>query len=178
MKDSLLESQNTGWAARYTVTAMLKMTIERKLWGGVLHMRELSFPLVHAFQANIWTKGNPSGSSFHQKSLPYRPNHSSLTIHSGSHGLGPWLTKIIPGFYWIFNGLCVGLNIYRALMLVLLAAYPLAWSRSLLHVLWSDRDPYCMFSDLTEILFFFLYCYYYFFLFFLLFGILGLYGPS
>ena len=33
-----------------------------------------------------------------------RPNHFSLIIHSGSHGFGPWVTKIILGFYWIFNG--------------------------------------------------------------------------
>ena len=29
-------------------------------------------------------------------------------------------------FFWIFNGLYVGLNIHRTLMLILLAAYPLA----------------------------------------------------
>ena len=53
MKDSFLESHKNGWVAQYTLTALLKMTIERKLWEGVIHMGELSFSLVHAFQANI-----------------------------------------------------------------------------------------------------------------------------
>ena len=53
MEDSFLESQNSGWVARCTVAALLKMTVEMKLWGGVMHMGELSFPLVHAFQVNI-----------------------------------------------------------------------------------------------------------------------------
>ena len=43
-------------------------------------------------------QGKLSGSSFHQKSLPYRPNHFSLTIYSRSHGLRPWVTKIIYDF--------------------------------------------------------------------------------
>ena len=50
-------------------------------------------------------QGKPLGSSFHQKSLPYQPNNFSLTIYSGSHGLGPWVTKIIPvfaGFLMVF----------------------------------------------------------------------------
>ena len=33
------------------------MTIERKLWGDAMHMEELSFPLVHAFQENTLTEG-------------------------------------------------------------------------------------------------------------------------
>ena len=43
-------------------------------------------------------QGKPSGSFLHKKSLPYRLNHFSLIIHSGSHGLEPWVTKIIPSF--------------------------------------------------------------------------------
>ena len=53
MKDSFLESQNSEWPTRCIAAALLKMKIERKLWGGVMHMGELSFPLVHEFQANI-----------------------------------------------------------------------------------------------------------------------------
>ena len=47
-----------------------------------------------------------SGSSFLQKSLPYRPNHFSLTTNSGSCGLEPWVTKIILGFARFLNGFC------------------------------------------------------------------------
>ena len=52
---------------------------------------------------NQW---QPSG-SFHQKSLPYRPNHYSLTTNLRFHGLGPWVRKIIPGFAGFFNGFCL-----------------------------------------------------------------------
>ena len=37
----------------YLMTVLVEMAIERKLWGAIMHMGELSFPLVHAFQANI-----------------------------------------------------------------------------------------------------------------------------
>jgi len=64
------------------------MTIERKLWGDAMHTEELSEALVHAFQANTLTKGKTTSSSFHQKSLPYRPNYFSFTINLRSHGIG------------------------------------------------------------------------------------------
>ena len=138
----------SGWAAQCTVTTLLKVTIERNMWGRVMYIGELSFPLVHAFQANIWTKGNLSGSSFHQKSLPYRLNHFSLTIHSRSYGLGPWVTKIIPGFAGFFNDFYwkkykhTSCYISSGLTgILLLAVYPL-----------SRQDP---FFGLTKILFFF-----------------------
>jgi len=51
-------------------------------------------------------QGKPSRSSFHQKPLFYQPNHFSLTTNLGSHGLGPWVTKIVPGFAGFFNGFC------------------------------------------------------------------------
>ena len=53
-----------------------------------MHMKELNEALVHAFQANTLTKGKTTSSSFHQKSLPYRPNHFSFTINLRSHGFG------------------------------------------------------------------------------------------
>ena len=87
-------------------------------------------------------------------------------------------------FCWIFNGLYVGLNIHRALMLILLTTYPLAWLRFLLHVLWSDRDPWCMSSGLTKSrsssssFFIFIFIIFYYFFLFLIFGTLGLHGPS
>ena len=128
----------------------------------------IEFSIGSCIPSKYMNQGKLSGSSFHQKSLPYRLNHFFLTIHSRSHGLGPWVTKIIYGFCWIFNGLCVGLNIHRALMLILLTAYPLAWPRFLLHVLWPNQ---------VWILFFFLIIIIISF-FFLLFGTLGLHGPS
>ena len=100
-----------------------------------------------------------SRSYFQQKSISYQPNHFSLTTNSGSHGFGPWVTKIIPGFVGFFNGFYWKSEYHlgfpmcqprsssqgfkkthqgpRALMLILLAACPLARLRSLflLHVL-------------------------------------------
>ena len=47
------------------------MTIERKLLGDVIRMEELSFPLVHAFQANTLSKGK-------LQDPPFTRNHSSI----------------------------------------------------------------------------------------------------
>ena len=111
------------------------------------------FSIGSCIPSKYMNQGKPSGSSSHQKSLPYRPNHSSLTIHLGSHGLGPWVTKIIPSFCQIFNGF---LHTFE-------------------HTQGIDVDSSCCISfgltkilaacPLTKILFFFLYYYYYFFLF-------------
>ena len=112
-----------------------------------------------------------SGSSFHYKSFPYWPNNFSLTIHSGFHGLGPWVTKIIPGFCWIFNGFlhitwffpCVSQGpLFKASKGYIKVLGP--WCSSC--YISSDRDPCCMSSGLTKILFFFLYYYYYYYFFF------------
>ena len=59
-------------------------------------------------------QGKLSGSSFHQKSLPYRPNHFSLTIYSRSHGLRPWVTKIIYDFArFLMSFLAGNMNIHH-----------------------------------------------------------------
>ena len=122
-----------------------------------MHMGGTEFSIGSCIPSKYINQGKPSGPSFHQKSLPYRPNHFSLTIHSGSHGLGPWVIKIILGFAGFFNDFCwkyehtsyyISSNLTGIL---LLAAYTLA-----------RRDPS---SGLTEILFLFLYYYYYSFLF-------------
>ena len=120
-------------------------------------------------------KRKPSGSSFHQKLLSYRPNHFSLTIHSGSHGLGQWVTKIISSFTRFLMAFFVGnLNIHhgfpicqprsssqvfkkthqgpRASILFLLH---ILWPRSLLHVFWPDRDPLIFYLLLLLFLSFF-----------------------
>ena len=130
------------------------MTIERKLWGGVMHMGGTEFSIGSCIPIKYINQGKPLGFSFHQKSLPYWPNHFSLTIHSGSHRLGPWVIKIIPGFAGFFNDFCwkyehTSYYISSSLTgILLLATYTLA-----------RRDPS---SGLTEILFFFLYYYYYY----------------
>ena len=64
------------------------------------------FSIGSCIPSKYMNKGKPSGFSFHQKSLPYQPNHFSLTANMGSHGLGPWVIKIIPGFVGFFNGFC------------------------------------------------------------------------
>ena len=136
-----------------------------------MHMGELSFPLVHAFQI-------------------YEPRESFGILLSPE--ITPLSTKPFLPYYllriprawtmgykdntWFFAGFlmafCIHLNIHRALMLILLATYPLVWPRSLLHVLWSDRGPS---PGLTEILFFFFLCYYYYLF---LFSSFWDFGPS
>ena len=56
----------------------------------------IQFSIGSCIPSKYMNQGKPSESSFHQKSLSYQPNHFSLTIHLGSHGLGPWITKKIP----------------------------------------------------------------------------------
>ena len=46
------------------------MTIERKLWGDVMHIEELSFPLIHAFQTNTSTKGKLQDPPFTRSHSP------------------------------------------------------------------------------------------------------------
>ena len=136
------------------------------------------FFIGSCISSKYMNQGKLSGSSFHQKSLPYQPNHFSLTIHSGSHGLRPLVSKIIPDFARFFNDFFLYWKSEHTFWLshmstkvlfsrlqkdtsrskgldVHLAAYPLAWPRSLLHVLWLDQ---------VQVLFFFFF-YYYFFLF-------------
>ena len=67
------------------------MTIERKLWGDVMNMEELSFPLVHAFQANTLTKGKIQDPPFtrnysftNQTTSPLLPTQDPTGL---SHGL-------------------------------------------------------------------------------------------
>ena len=114
-------------------------------------------------------QGKPSGSSFHQKSFPYRPNHFSLTTNLGSHGLGPWVTKIIPRF-------AGNLNIHLGFPMCQLRSFSQSFKRShlgpwcwffLLHVLYSNQ---------VWVLFFFNYYYYYYYFF--LFRSFWDFGPS
>ena len=145
------------------------MTIERKLWGGVMHMGELSFPLVHAFQI-------------------YEPRESFGILLSPE--ITPLSTKPFLPYYllriprawtmgykdntWFFAGFLMAFCIHLGFPCVSQGHLLKAWKRHI-KVLgpWcssccisSDRDPCCMSFDLTEILFFFLYYYYYFFFFF------------
>ena len=67
---------------------------------------ETEFYIDSYIPRKYMNQGKPSGSSFHQKSFPYQPNHFSLTIHSGSHRLGPWVIKIIPSFAGFLIAFC------------------------------------------------------------------------
>ena len=121
------------------------------------------FSIGSCIPSKYMNQGKPLGSSFHQKSLPYQPNNFSLTIYSGSHGLGPWVTKIIP----VFAGF---LMVFLFEIWTHTLAFPyvsqgplLKASKGHIKVLgpWCsscyisfDRDPCCMSFGLTEILFF------------------------
>ena len=167
------------------LTALIESDNWEEIVGRCHAHEELSFPLVHAFQANIWTKRN-------LWNPPFTKNHSSTdqTTSSASHKLGPWVTKIIPDLAWFFNGFLLEIWTYTLTFPYVNQGPLLKASKGhikilgswcwlfLLHILWLDRDPFfsCMYSGLPEVLFFFLYYYYYCF-FFLLFGTLGLHGP-
>ena len=161
------------------------MTIERKLWGGVMHMRNWVFHWFMHFK-QIYEPRETFGILLSPKitPLPTKP------LLSASHKLGPWVTKIIPDLAWFFNGFLLEIWTYTLTFPYVNQGPLLKASKGhikilgpwcwlfLLHILWLDRDPFfsCMYSGLPEVLFFFLYYYYYCF-FFLLFGTLGLHGP-
>ena len=136
------------------------------------------FSIGSYIPSKYMNQGKLSGSSFPQKSLPYWPNHFSLTIHSGSHGLGPWVTKIILSFVgfliafcwksehtsWFFHVLAKVLfsrfkRTHQGPRVLKLFLLHILWSRSLLHVLW-PRSSSSFFIIIS--------------FFFLLFGTLGL----
>ena len=137
------------------------------------------FSIGSCIPSKYMNQRKPSGSSFHQKSFPYWPNHFSLTIHLESHGLGLWVTKIIPDLARFFNGFLLEIWTYTLTFPYVSQGPLLKASKGhikirgpwcwffLLHILWLDWDPssYCMSSGLTEILFFFLYYYYYYYFF-------------
>ena len=128
------------------------MTIEWKLWGGVMHMGGTEFSIGSCIPSKYINQGKPSGSSFHQKLLPYRPNHFSLTIHSGFHGLGPWVSKIIPNFAGFFNDFFAGnLNIHLGFPIF----QPMSSSQGFkghIKVLGPWCSSCCISSGLTEVL--------------------------
>ena len=111
------------------------------------------FSIGSCIPSKYMNQGKPSGSSFHQMSLPYRPNDFSLTIHSGSHGLGPWVTKIIPDFAGFFNRFLLEIWTYTLAFPYVSQGPLLKASKGhikilgpwcwffLLHVLWPNRDP-------------------------------------
>jgi len=118
------------------------------------------FSIDSCIPSKYMNQRKPLGSFFHQKSLPYRPNHFSLTMHLGSHGLGPWVTKKIHVLL-IFNGFFArNLNIHLGFLICQSRSSSQGFKRThqgpralifiLLHILWPDRDPCCMFSSLTK----------------------------
>ena len=61
-----------------------------------MHMEELSFPLIHAFQANTLTKKKFQDPPFTRNHSSTNQTTSPLTTNSGSYGFRPWVTKMIP----------------------------------------------------------------------------------
>ena len=113
MEDFFLESQRSGWVAQCNRWQLwLKVTIERKLWGDVMHMEELSFPLIHAFQANIWIKGNCRDPPFTRNHSPIDQTTSPLLSTRDPTGLDHELQRKYI-FCWILNDFFTGnLNIH------------------------------------------------------------------
>ena len=148
------------------------------------------FFIGSCISSKYMNQGKPSRSSFHQKSLPYRSKHFSLTIHSGSHGLRPLVSKILPDFARFFNDFFFtrNLNIHLGFSICQPRSSSQGFKRThqgpralmfiLLHILWHDQDLCCMSSGLIKSRFssssFFIIISF----FFLLFGTLGLHGPS
>ena len=150
------------------------------------------FFIGSCISSKYMNQGKLSRSSFHQKSLPYRPNHFSLTIHSGSHGLRPLVSKIIPDFARFFNDFFFfytgNLNIHFGFPICQPKSSSQGFKRThqgpralmfiLLHILWPDQDLCCVSSGLIKSRspsssFFIIISF-----FFLLFGTLGLHDPS
>ena len=70
------------------------------------------FSISSCIPSKYINQGKTLESSFHQKSLPYRPNHFSLTTNSGSHELGPRVTKMIHGFPRFLMAFVGNMNIH------------------------------------------------------------------
>ena len=137
------------------------MTIERKLWGGVMHTGNWVFHwFMHSKQ--IYELRETFGILLSPEIIPLLtrpllPYYQLRIPQAWTMGY-----KDNTWFCWIFNrffagnlNLHLGFPIYpRALMLILLIAYPLARLGSfiLLHVVWPDRDP-LLFSLLLLLLF-------------------------
>ena len=58
-----------------------------------MHMGEMSFPLVHAFQENIWTKGNPQDPPFTRNYSPTDQTISPLLSTQDPTGLDHGLQR-------------------------------------------------------------------------------------
>ena len=115
INERFLLGKSKQWVgcSMYLMTALVENDNWEEIVGRCHAHGGTEFSIGSCIPSKYMNQGKPSGSSFHQKSLPYRPNHFSLIIHLGSHWLGPWVTKIIPGFCWIFNDFFAGnLNIH------------------------------------------------------------------
>ena len=169
INERFLLGKSKEWVgcSRYLMIALVENDNWEEIVGRCHAHGGTEFSIGSCIPIKYTNQGKPSGSSFHQKSFPYWPKYFSLTIHSGSYGLGPLVTKIIPDFAGFFNDFCwkyehtsyyISSNLTG---IFLLAAYTLA-----------HRDPS---SGLTEILFFFFLCYYYYLF---LFSSFWDFGPS
>ena len=108
------------------------------------------FSIGSCISSKYMNQGKPSRSSFHQKSLPYRPNHFSLTIHSGSHGLGQWVTKIILGFAGFLMAFLLEIWTYISVFLCVSQGHLLKTSKGHIKVLGPWCSSCCISSCLTE----------------------------
>ena len=70
------------------------MTIERKLWGDVMHsVEELCFPLVHAFQAITLTSEKLQDPPFTRNHSPTNQITSPVLPTRDPMGLDYWLQR-------------------------------------------------------------------------------------
>ena len=106
INEIFLLGKSNEWVScsMYWMTALVENDNWEEIVGRCQAHEGTKFSIGSYIPSKYVNQEKPSRSSFHQKSLPYRPNHFSLTIHSRSHGFGPWVTKIIPGFAGFFNG--------------------------------------------------------------------------
>ena len=106
INERFLLGKSKEWVgcSRYLMIALVENDNWEEIVGRCHAHGGTEFSIGSCIPSKYTNQGKPSGSSFHQKSFPYWPKYFSLTIHSGSYGLGPLVTKIIPDFAGFFNG--------------------------------------------------------------------------
>ena len=152
---------------------------------------ELSFPLVHAFQANIWTKGNLRDPTFtrnhsliDQTTSPLLSTQDPISLDHGLQRYYLVLLDFLMAFLleiwtYILAFPCVSQGpLLKASKGPIKILGLWCWF-FLLHIHWPDWDPCCMSSGLIKSRSSYLFIIIIIIsLLFLLFGTLGLHGPS
>ena len=111
-KEYLTLATNGRCLPKKWVTALIENDNFKEIVGRCHAHGGTKFFIGSCIPSKYINQGKTSGSSFHQKSLPYGPNHFSLTTNSGSHRLGPWVTKMTPGFAGFLMAFAGNLNIH------------------------------------------------------------------